>query len=101
MNADLWVTVGRNCYNEDLYFFQRLNVPCVPTRDGYLCQFTAETARAYQLLNIFMHELGHHRDRMGTDSQRRASHGENFALRYAKVNAAYIWDEYQQRFGLG
>lgn len=100
---DLWIECSREFYLRDKYFFNRLNVPCEPLEDGYddyLCKFTEETARAYQLLSIFLHELGHHRDLMTTKAQQQISRGEGFADRYAEVNSAYIWKRYQEQFGL-
>ena len=68
--------------------------------NGYLCKFTEAQARAYQLLHILLHELGHH-DRITTKSQKRASRGEPYAEAYALTYEAKIWDVYQRRFGLG
>jgi hypothetical protein len=96
--ADYWIDCSAEYYERDQYFFDRLNVPCERLADGYLCKFTESAARAYQLLNIFLHELGHHRDLMTTRSQMQISRGEGFADRYAEVNSAYIWQRYMERF---
>ena len=82
--------------------FQRLGVPMEYSDDGYaLCQFTEATARAYQLLHILLHELGHHHDRITTKKMHRTGRGEAYAEAYALAYEAKIWDEYQRRFGLG
>jgi hypothetical protein len=57
------------------------------------------TARAYQLCHVFLHELGHHRDRMTTRS-RRCSRGEDFAERYAWEFEPQVWERYLEEFGL-
>lgn len=81
--------------------FQRLGVPIEYSDGGHaLCQFNEFTARAYQLLHILLHELGHHHDRITTKSQRRASRGESYAEAYALAYEARIWDEYLRRFEL-
>lgn len=56
--------------------------------------------RAYQLLHVALHELGHHHDRMTTKSKRRASRGEGFAERHALNYGDRIWERYLEAFGL-
>ena len=72
----------------------RLGVPVEPTPDGHLLHFTEDTLRAYQLLHILLHELGHHHDRMTTRSKKKSSRGESFAELYARTNADFIWSRY-------
>jgi hypothetical protein len=76
--------------------FDRLGVPIEETEEGYLVHFTERTLRAYQLLHVLLHELGHHHDRMTTRSQRRASRGEHFAEIYARSHAEVVWARYFQ-----
>ena len=64
-----------------------------------MCEFTEAQARAYQLLHILLHELGHHHDRMTTKPKVRASRGEPYAEAYALQYEARIWDRYQEAFG--
>ncbi len=86
--------------------FEQLDVPCMQVWDGqilehtYYCEFTYSTIRAYQLLHILLHELGHHHDRMTTKSKRRSSRGEGYAERYALDYADRIWERYLDEFGL-
>jgi hypothetical protein len=81
--------------------FQWLSVPIEYSDDGYaVCKFEAETVRAYQLLHILLHELGHHHDRITTSSKKRASRGEPYAEAYALAYESQIWDDYRARFGL-
>jgi hypothetical protein len=68
--------------------------------DGRLeVRWTEAQARAFQLMHILPHELGHHRDRMTTRS-RRASRGEPFAERYALQVMERTWPAYEERFGV-
>lgn len=78
--------------------FRRLGVPVEATAEGHVLHFTERTLRAYQLLHVLLHELGHHHDRMTTRSKRRASRGEGFAERYAREHAEHIWERYFKVF---
>jgi len=98
----LWVDnkSGTQFFEDHEPIFRRLGVPMKPTDDGYMsCQFTQSTARAYQLLHILLHELGHHHDRLTTKSQGRPNRGEPYAEAYALTYEARIWERYQEEFG--
>lgn len=56
--------------------------------------------RAYQLLHVLLHELGHHHDRMTTKRKQQASRGEAYAERYANHYASTTWERYWEEFGL-
>ncbi len=58
-----------------------------------VCHFSDWQVRAYQLLHIFLHELGHHHDRY-------ADNGEDYAEHYARKYESAIWDRYLVEFGL-
>jgi hypothetical protein len=64
-----------------------------------LCEFTEATARAFQLLHILLHELGHHHDRMSTRAGRESCRGEDFAEQYALRYADRICERYFAEFG--
>jgi hypothetical protein len=84
---------------ENAFFLERLGVPEERTEEGHsLCHFTEGTARAFQLLAVLLHELGHHHDRMTTRGKRRPCRGEPFADRYAERRAAAIWDRFIRVF---
>jgi hypothetical protein len=59
--------------------------------------FSLEQARAWQLLDVFLHELGHHHD---ATTNRRGStvRGERFALRFAQERQRSMWPRYQRVF---
>jgi hypothetical protein len=98
---DLW-----HCYDPHSEFyaahapiFERLGVPCTALEDGNIqYEFDENTVRAYQLLHILLHELGHHHDRMTTRSQKSAARGEPYAEAYALEHEAKIWDAYWRVF---
>lgn len=100
-DAELWQETTRKHYEEHQDIFERLGVPCEPIEDDcYRCKWEENTIRAYQLLHILLHELGHHHDRMTTRSQKRASRGERFAEEYARQHEAVIWERYLRVFPL-
>jgi len=82
---DLWRTVEAWYYDEHKDIFDRLDVPAEKQGDQVLCRFDEASIRAYQLLHILLHELGHHHDRMTTRSQRQACRGEQYAEAYARI----------------
>jgi len=97
---ELWREVDDEYYQEHADILERLGVPCEKTRSGSLCKFSEATTKAFQLLHILLHELGHHHDRMTTRSKLEASRGEGYAERYARQYEKLIWDRYLEVFGL-
>jgi hypothetical protein len=63
-------------------------------------RWSAEQARAFQLLHILTHELGHHHDCMTTRSRRGTARGEDYAERYAHRVLEKVWPTYARTFGL-
>ncbi len=100
---DLWIHYrhGNDFFDAHEPILRRLGVPMKPADDGYTsCQFTQATVRAYQLLHILLHELGHHHDRLTTQPGGIANRGEPYAEAYALQYEAQIWERYQDAFGL-
>jgi hypothetical protein len=97
---DLWRRHPLHYYEENKGVFMRLGVACERRGQRVLCKFTENQARAYQLLNILLHELGHHHDRINTRSQLECSRGELYAEEYALRYERLIWHRYIQVFDL-
>jgi hypothetical protein len=98
---DLWGEVQSYWYQEHQDILERMEVPCQETDEGYyLLKWTEASVRAFQLLHVLLHELGHHHDRMTTRSRRAASRGERYAEQYARNYETLIWDRYVQVFSL-
>ena len=78
-----------------------LHVEVVPAGDdGTLeLRWTEPQARAFMLLDVLVHELGHHHDRMTTRG-RGAPRGEPYAMAYARRVQSEVWPEYVRRFEL-
>ena len=96
-----WETVADWYYDDHEALLARLGVEVEAVPGGQRLKWTEPQARAYQLVHILLHELGHHHDRMTTRSQGRAARGEPYAERYALRYEAQIWDAYLREFGLG
>ena len=97
--------LGREFVQEHSQLYDRLGISYVWVADdeyddaGYFTvEFTVATVRAYQLLHILLHELGHHHDRMTTKPQECASRGESFAEQYALKYEAVVFDRYCEVF---
>ena len=97
---DLWTKESRDYYDMHKGLYARLGVPSEPRGELILWKHTEATARAFQLLRVFLHELGHHHDRMTTRSKIASTRGEDFAENYAIRYEDMIWDRYIAKFGL-
>lgn len=97
--ADLWVDYAVGHYEAHKAILEKLGVAAHAIPNGVMCEFTEDQARAYQLLHILLHELGHHHDRMTTKPQVRAARGEPYAEAYALAYEARIWEQYGEEFG--
>jgi len=87
-------------YLEHVSVLERLGVKTEKLPNGnYEVQFTENQARAFQLLHILLHELGHHHDQMSTKSK-RTGRGEPYAEAYALKYMDAIWADYIKRFPL-
>jgi hypothetical protein len=66
-----------------------------PLRGSFLeLRWTESQARAFQLLHILPHELGHHHDRITSRRQRSLGRGEPYAERYANDVFDALWPTY-------
>lgn len=61
-------------------------------------RWTADSIKAFQLMHVLLHELGHHHDRMTTASKSSSSRGEWFAENFANQEAEKLWDSYYRVF---
>ncbi|MEM1321676.1 MAG: hypothetical protein AAGG75_15570 [Bacteroidota bacterium] len=80
--------------------FDRLNVKYEAQDGAYYCDFTAQQIKAYQLLHVLLHELGHHYDRINTKSWNKAARGEQFAEQFAFEYESQMLDAYYSTFGM-
>ena len=99
-NRDIWVKVSKPYYREHEEVFSRLDVESERQDYFHVCKFTEATARAYQLLHVFLHELGHHHDRMTTKRKMFTGRGERYAEDWAIKYEQIVWDSYLKKFDL-
>jgi hypothetical protein len=95
-----WIQMDSEHFGMNRDALRRLGVECVKQGDVYECRFDPAAIRAYQLLSVLLHELGHHHDRMTTKKKRYVSRGETYAEQYAKAYGRKIWDDYLAKFGV-
>ena len=98
-DGDLWTVFTIEYFEEHRPLFERLAVPFEPKDAGIECRFTLPQAKAFLLLHVFLHELGHHVDRMQSKKQDSSRRGEPFAEQYANTVSSLIWSEYVRVFG--
>lgn len=84
-------------FNAHKKIFEKLGVEYKMKKDCVICDFTENQIKAYLLLHIFLHELGHHHDRINTRS-RKIARGENYAEGYAFKYEGIIWNKYFEYF---
>lgn len=97
---DSWRSVPADYYDEHQEVLRRLHVETVKSGQNYLCKFNPSSVRAFQLLHVLLHELGHHFDKINTRSQRVSSRGELYAEAYARSYEQMIWKRYAEWFAL-
>ena len=101
--ADLWWDdVHRSWVDEHRDVLDTLEVECErPDDQRYdVIRWTENQARAFQLLHILPHELGHHHDRMTNRSKLRCARGEPYAENYAIRVMNEVLPIYSTRFDL-
>ena len=92
------VLVNRTYYEEHKALFQRLGIKATEQKKGVFCEFSVDQIKAFQLLHILLHELGHHFDRIMTRSRFKSSRGEQFAENFAYIKEKEMWVNYQEVF---
>jgi hypothetical protein len=95
---ELWIDYAPEFVAEHQAILDRLEVEIQVKEHAAIVRWTEPQARAFQLLHVFLHELGHHHDRMTTRSEHRAARGEHYAEAYAVKYAEQIWHAYEESF---
>ena len=81
---------------DDRWLLDQLGVELNESGYGLL---TPEQAKGFVLLSTFLHEVGHHVDRMSTRSKADAANGEPFAIRFEQSRQRELWQAYVREFG--
>ncbi|WP_139228498.1 hypothetical protein [Planctomicrobium piriforme] len=95
-----WESCYRDFHESHSAIFAKLDVPVEKKGEQIRVIFTEATARAFQLIHILIHELGHHHDRMTTRSRRQPCRGETYAEAYARRHEEQVITIYRQQFGI-
>ena len=95
---NLWVQLSSIYFEAHRDLLQRLGVSCDPGGDLIDCRFTERQAKAFLLLHVFMHELGHHWDHTHR-KHRRSDRGEDYAERFANRHFESLFPAYVHTFG--
>ncbi len=95
---ELSSSFSQKYFDEHKEIFERLEIKYTINNDYVECDFTENQIKAYQLLHIFLHEIGHHHDRINTKSRKRCGRGEKYAESYALKYEKVIWDKYFEYF---
>jgi len=95
--TDEWDTAF---YEDHRPILERLGVATERRKhDIVFIDWDDRTARGFQLMHVFLHELGHHHDRMTTRYRHHTARGEPYAEQYANEYAERIWEDYFRVFG--
>lgn len=86
--------------DEHRTILDQFDVPVVKVGGQLRVEWTEAQARAFQLLNVLTHELGHHHDRITTKSRSRPSRGEPYAESYGRRVMDEVWPAYARSFGI-
>ena len=100
-DRELWQDYLQDFYDDHAAILDRLGVEAEPLSSKIVrCKFTENQVRAFQLTHIFLHELGHHHDRMTSRKKKSAGRGEPYAEAYALKYMDLIFGQYVRSFAL-
>ena len=94
---ELWETVPKEYVRDHLAILLQLGLLCDASEKEYTLKWTEAQAKAFQLLHILLHELGHHHDQMSTRFKRQSARGEGYAEQYALKYMDLIWERTRKR----
>jgi hypothetical protein len=95
---DLWTDLTTTYFDAHQNIFEQFGVSYDRLKDYVVCRFTEAQARAFLLLHVFMHELGHHYDRIH-QKHLGASKSEDYAERFAVSRFDQLFPGYVRTFG--
>ena len=97
-DKNMTTSYNKTYFDEHKEIFNRLKIIYEIKKDGVICHFNENQIKAYQLLHILLHEIGHHHDRINTKSRRSSAKGETYAEDYALKYEKKIWTKYFETF---
>lgn len=87
-------SIDKEYFNEHLDLFKRLEIKYEIKKETVVCHFNDKQIKAFQLLHVLLHELGHHHDRINTKNKNKIGRGENYAESYAEKYEKKVWSKY-------
>lgn len=101
IKLDAWPKCGPHYVpSRKKWLIEQIGLGPMPEGQTYMISdITKEQVRCYLLLGTFLHELGHHIDRMSTRSKLDAANGEPAAIRYEQMRQRELWKPYCGEFG--
>ncbi len=96
---ELWLECNREYFDDHKWHFDKLGVTYQDNEEDVICYFTNSTAKAFMLMHVFLHELGHHVDKLRSKNQNIMRGGEEFAENFANEKFDDIWPKYISKFG--
>ena len=97
---DMSREMNKKYFEDHKTIFEKLNVKYTMKKDYVICDFTENQIKAFQLLHILLHEIGHHHDQINTKKKSTCGRGENYAESYASKYEQMIWNKYFEHFPL-
>ena len=95
----MWINLNNDYFTEHQWHLDTLGVVYEKKNEEWCCHFTESQAKAFMLLHVFLHELGHHVDKLRSKKQNVIKGGEEFAENYANQTFMEIWPVYVDKFG--
>ena|ERR1700677_635633 len=95
--SDLVQEIPLRYFEDHQSIFDKIELKFEKRDDMVLCWFDEAKAKAFILLHVFIHELGHHHDKM--NGKKRGTRGEMYAETFANQLEDVVWPLYVARFG--
>ena len=96
---ELWIDCDDEYFKEHKCHFDMIGIVYEQNDDEWICHFTESGAKAFMLMHIFLHELGHHVDKLRSRNQDMMVGGEDFAEKFANTMFNKVWPLYIKKFG--
>ena len=92
----VWTDANEGFIEEHSDVLNLLGIPFSPSEEKglYRVDFSEESAKAFSLIHVFLHEVGHHVDRMSTKRRRYCGRGEDFAENWANERSVEVYENY-------
>ncbi len=101
IKLDAWPRSGIDpVLDRKRWLLAQIGIDLGSLKEGDLVQMNRDQARCFLLLGTFLHEIGHHLDRMSTRSKRDAANGEAVAVAYEHRRQQELYPAYCAEFGV-